>query len=282
MATSWRARALKAVLNSALEQSGASAREVARQLGISHTKVNRWLGKEGPAPNAEDTAAFLARIEVTGPERDRILSIARAADSDLIVSGPPGINPQLATVLECERFATRIFEFNLVWWPGLLQCSDYARAVISQDDTASANEVETRVLIRNARRDILTRRLSPVRFDAVISPVAINGGFVGDDVRAAQLEHVQELTKHDNVTVQLATIGDTWTPSAPFIVYEFDDDMPTTVYLEGSWSSTFIVDQDVVRNYQAAAETLRRVAMSPTATAGLIADAIPRSSLETT
>jgi AcrR family transcriptional regulator len=282
MATSWRARALKAVLNTALEQSGMSAREVARQLGISHTKVNRWLGDDGPAPNGEDTAAFLARLEVTGPERDRILAIARTADTDLIVSGPPGINPHLATVLECERFATKIFEFNLVWWPGLLQCSDYARMVISRDGSATQTEIETRVLVRNARRDLLTRRRNPVQFDAVISPAAVRGGFVGADVRAAQLEHARDLAKLDNVTVQVARVGDDWTPSAPFIVYEFGDDMPTTVYLEGSWSSTFIVDADVVRNYQAAAETLRREAMSPEDTAELIADAIPNGSLETT
>lgn len=281
MATSWRARALKAVLNAALEQSGVSAREVARQLGISHMKVNRWLGPDTAAPNAEDTASLLARIGVTGPERDRILTIARAADSDLLVAGPPGINPQLASVLECERFATAIFEFNPVWWPGLLQCGDYARAVISRDGTATQNEIETRVLIRNARRDILTRKRSPATFNAVVGLASVAGTFGGPEVRAAQLAHVADLANLDNVTVQIARVGDDWTPSAPFIIYEFDD-MPTTVYLEGHRSSAFLVEPEVVNDYQDAAETLRREAMSPTATAGLIADAIPNGSLETT
>jgi hypothetical protein len=283
MATiSWRARSLKAALRGALEQTGLSGREIARRLEVSPMRVQRWLDETQPAPTAEDVADFLtAAHEVDDDLRGRILKIAHtdADDVDWLVSGPPGINPQLASVLEWERYAIRIFEFQLVWWPGLLQGSEYARKVISRDTTATQQEIEARVLIRNARRDILTRKTRPVVFDAVITLAAVHGTFTGAEVRAAQLAHVREIAALDNVTVQIARVGDDWTPSAPFIIYEFAD-MPTTVYLEGYRSSAFIVEPDVVAAYQAAAETLRREAMSPTATAGLIAEAIP--TMETT
>lgn len=244
-------------------------------------RVQRWLDEHEPAPDAENTADLLRAIELDDAERDRILRIAHGTDTDLLVSGPPGINPQLASVLECERFATRIFEFQLAWWPGLLQCSAYARALISRDGTASPQEIESRVMIRNARRDILTRKTDPVVFDAVVGTPAIAGEFGGPAVMAAQLEHVRDVANLDTVTVQAARIGTDWTPGGPFIIYEFDD-MPTTVYLEHSLTSAFLVERDVVDAYKDTADLLRREAMSPTATAGLIADAIPNSSLETT
>lgn len=244
-------------------------------------RVQRWLDEDEPAPDPDNTADLLRAINLDETERERILRMARAADTDLLVSGPPGINPQLASVLECERFATRIFEFQLVWWPGLLQDSAYARAVISRDGSATPEEIESRVMIRNARRDAITRTTKPVVFGAVVASNVARGRFAGDEVRATQLTHVRKMAELDNVTIQITNVGDVWTPNAPFIIYEFDD-MPTTVYLEGYRSSAFIVDADVVADYQAAAETLRREAMSPEETAELIADVIPNGRLETT
>lgn len=284
MATiSWRARSLKAALRSALEDSGMSRRSVAERLNISHTKVNRWLSDDWPAPNEADTASLLVCVGVTGAQRDRVLSIARAADADWMVSGPPGINPQLAGVLECERDAVRIFEWQPLVWPGLLQSSDYARAVIARSGDLSDAEIAARVMMRLARRDALTRA-RPVDFTAVVGMPAVTGRIGGLEVMADQLSHVRDVTARDNVTIQVLDLGGDWTPGHPgaFILYEFGDDMPPTVYLEHYRSGAFLVDEADVAAYKDAAETLRREAMSPTATAGLIADAIPRSSLETT
>lgn len=283
MATiSWRARALKAALRSALEQSGMSAREVARQLNISHMKVNRWLGDSDPAPSAEDTASFLARINITGEERERLLYMARATDADWMGLGPSGINPQLASVLECERYAIRITEYQPLIWPGLLQSSEYARAVFARDSHLTPPEIEMRVMMRIARRDVLTRR-KPVQFTALVGLPAVHGKIGGSEVMAAQLSHVQGITRQDNVAIQLVDLNTDWSPAhaGGFILYEFED-LPATVYLEHFRSWVMLVDESDVADYKTAVETIRREAMSPEQSAGLIADAIPRSNKETT
>ncbi|MGB3443972.1 MAG: helix-turn-helix transcriptional regulator [Actinophytocola sp.] len=283
MATiSWRARSLKAALRSALEDSGMSRREVATQLNVSHTKVIRWMSDDWPAPSEADTASVLVCINVTGDERDRVLSIARAADADWMVSGPPGINPQLASVLEVERYAVRIFEWGPLVWPGLLQSSDYARAVIARSGDLTDIEAEARVMMRIARRDALTRA-KPVELTAVVGLPAVQGKIGGATVMADQLSHVGTVIGLDNITIQVLDLSGDWTPGHPgaFILYEFAD-MPPAVYLEHYRSGAFLVDEADVAAYQGAAETLRREAMSPPATARLIADAIPNSSLETT
>ncbi len=260
-----------------------SRRSVAERLNVSHTKVNRWLSDDWPAPNEADTASLLVCVGVTGAQRDRVLSIARAADADWMVSGPPGINPQLAGVLECERDAVRIFEWQPLVWPGLLQSSDYARAVIARSGDLSDAEVAARVMMRLARRDALTRA-RPVQFTAVVGMPAVTGRIGGPAVMADQLSHVRDVTARDNVTIQVMDLGGDWTPGHPgaFILYEFADDMPPTVYLEHYRSGAFLVDEADVAAYKAAAETIRRAAMSPDESAGLIADAIPSTTMETT
>ncbi len=284
MATiSWRARSLKAALRSALERSGVSQREVARRLGHSNVmKVNRWLDEDESPPSAEDTASFLAHINVTGAERDRILSIARSADPDWIVSGPTGINPQLASVMECERYARRITECAPLVFPGLLQASDYARSIISRGSPhLSAQDVDNLVMIRTSRRDALTR-VEPPDFTAFVGIPAIRGGIGGPKVMANQLALVQQLAGRGNVTIQAFDTAGDWSPAlaGPFILYEFDGDLPAAVYLEHHRSGALVVDEADVADYKNAAETIRREAMSPELTVGLIADAIP--TLETT
>lgn len=279
---SWRARSLKAVLRDALKDAGITAREAARRLGISHTTVNRWLSDADPAPSPEDVSRLLAVLEVVGDGRDRIVSMARATDADWLVSGPPGINPQLASVLACERDARRITECAPSVFPGLLQTSDYARSIIARGgEGLTDQELETRVMMRVARRDALTRR-RPVELHAIVGLAAIHGGIGGPEVMAAQLEHVADMTRRDNVTVQAIDMTREWTPAHPgaFILYEFDD-MPPTVYLEHLSSGAFLVERADVEAYKTAAETLRREAMSPEETAELIASVIP-TSMETT
>lgn len=284
MATNtWRVRSLKAVLRDALKRSDMSAREVARRLDVSHTKVNRWLDDDTGAPTAEDVSAVLAVIGLTGDERDRILSMARATASDWLVSGPPGINPQLASVMECERDALRITEWAPLVIPGLLQTGEYAQHIISRGSAAlSDQEIETRVMMRIARRDALTRR-RPVELCALIGIPAIRGGIGGGDVMADQMAHLAAFAKRDNVVIQVCDLAGEWHAgfAGAFILYEFDD-MPATVYLEHHRSGAFLVDEADVADYKTAAAEIRRVAMSPDETAGLIASVIPSSSMETT
>lgn len=280
---SWRIRSLKAVLREALKSSGVSAREAGRRLDVSHMRVSRWLDDDEPAPTAADVARFLTAIVVVGEEYDRIVAMAEATGDDWLVSGPPGINPQLAAVLACERDAIRITECAPSVFPGLLQIRDYARSIIATGGSGlAAQEVETRVMMRIARGDAVTRRTKPVKFDVLIGLQAIHANVGGPQIMADQLAHVADLGQRDNITIQAVDMSGDWTPAhaGAFVIYEFDG-MPTAVYLEHYRSGALVVEEDDVAAYQTAAETLRRVAMSPDDTARLIASVIP-DSMETT
>jgi hypothetical protein len=278
-----RARQLAAVLRDARDHVAVSNREIARRLGVSHTGVNSWLSESDPKPpKSEDVASILTVLDVTGEERDRILQLARSDDADWLASGPPGMNPQLASVMDCERDATTITVWAPLVVPGLLQTSDYARTVISRGSpNLTAHELDSMVMVRNARRDILVRR-SPVMLQAFIGLPALHGGIGGSEVMVDQLEHVLEMGKRDNVTVQALDLSGDWYPAhaGQFVIYE-SAGLPPTVYLEHHRSGAFLDSESDVAAYQTAAEQIRREAMSPDETAGLIADVITRA-LETT
>lgn len=273
---SWRARSLKAVLRDTLKRAKVSGREASKRLGVSPMRVSRWLDNNEPAPSAADVSRLLTAIEVTGQEYDRIVAMAESTGNDWLVSGPSGINPQLASVIECERDARRITDCAPNVMPGLLQIRGYAQAVIARSEALTDYELETRVLMRIGRAEAVTRRRDPVEFIGLVGMPAIRGGIGGPKVMADQLAHVAEMGQLDNVTIQAVDLAGPWNAAhaGAFVIYEFDD-LPTTVYLEHQFSGAFLVEAADVAAYQASAEALRREAMSPEETAELIASVIP-------
>ena len=277
---SWRARSLKQVLRDTLKSADVSGREAAKRLGVPPMRVSRWLDDKEPAPSAANVAHLLEKIGVTGDELRRIVQLAQDTGDDWLVSGPPGINPQLAAVLACERDAVRITECAPTAIPGLLQIRDYARGIIATTGL-DRHEIETRVTWRIARGDSLTRRTDPVDFTAFIGLPAIHATIGGQRVMDDQLEHVAVLSRrHSNITIQAVDMSKGWTPmhAGAFVIYEFDG-MPTAVYLEHYRSGALVVEEDDVAAYQAAAEDIRRVAMSPADTLGLIANVTSRTEI---
>ncbi|MGH3627609.1 MAG: helix-turn-helix domain-containing protein [Sciscionella sp.] len=274
-----RARALAAALRTAREATKISVRAVAKTLDISHSVVSYWeTGKR--VPSSEDTASFLTAIGVTGEQRERILEIARrAGEEDWLTAGIPGVSQQLAGVMECERTATAITEWSPLIVPGMLQTSDYARAIIGAGDMPGG-QVEAKVALRMSRRDVLTRR-EPSDLVALISEAALHQ-IVGDhSVMADQLRHLAKTSETPTVTLQVLPDQPDWHPGlmGPFLLYEFADS-PAIVHLEHHRSGVFLYGADDVDAYKTAAETIRRAAMSPARTAELIAEVADK--METT
>jgi transcriptional regulator with XRE-family HTH domain len=276
----WRARALKAVLREALKSTGVSAREAARRLHVSHTWVNDQLAADKPAPSAADVSRILTAIDIPVAQYNRIVAMAESAGSDWMIGGTPGINPQLAAVLACEQDPAliRITECAPTVFPGLLQTREYAHRIITRNPADLAEfEIQTRVMLRIARAEAITRKRAPIEFHALIGLPAIRGGIGGPQVMADQLEHVLGMAQRDNITVQAVDLAGefTFAHAGAWILYEFDD-LPAAVYFENVSSSAVLVEEDDVAAHKSAAEALRREAMSPTETLELIASVIPR------
>jgi transcriptional regulator with XRE-family HTH domain len=251
-----------------------SQRAMAQKLGVAHTTVQRWENGDGEV-SVEDVAAYLAVLGVTGRQAEQILELARdRAETDWLVSGPPGISTQLAGVMECERTAQIVTMYQPLTVPGLLQTSRYARAILSQNKKLSSAEIDTQVTFRMGRRDMITRS-EPVQLLALLGEPAIRGGIGGPAVMADQLRHLLDVGKRENVTIRVVSLAGEWNPghAGQFVLYESTIE-PKIAYFEHHRTGAFVVDEGDVEAMQAAADEICRVAMSPKDSMELIADAL--------
>lgn len=126
--------------------------------------------------------------------------------------------------------------------------------------------------LRVSRRDVFSRR-EPAQLTAVIGKSAIYQQVGGPEIMADQLRNIVKTGELSTVTVQVLAEQDDWHPGllGPFLLYEFPE-APTIVHLEHHRSSVFLYDDGDVDAYQNAADIVRRMAMSPTASAKLIAE----------
>lgn len=268
-----RIKALAAALRAAREAADLGQRELARQLDIRHATLSNWENAKR-VPRPEDVASVLTAIGVNGQERERIIELARHAhEPNWLTAGIPGASQQLAGAMECETTATTITEWEPWTVPGLLQTSDYARAIIASGEM-SRTEVETLVHVRMGRRDVLTRE-QPVELVALIGQAAIVDYVGSAEVMAGQLRHLQKMARLDTVSIQVVPSGVGWHPGrmGPFVLFDFAD-TPSIVHLEHHRSGVFLSNVKDVEAYKTAVRTLRRVAMSPEDSAELIAEAI--------
>lgn len=270
---------LLGLLIQARESLGVSGNQLAKRLGLAQSTISRWEAGR-PVPSLADVRKIVDALELAGEERDRILALAESAGEDTwLTTGTPGISEQLAGVMDAERDARRITEYNPLVMPGLLQTGDYARAVISDPQLSRADR-DMRVMVRMGRRDAILRRDNPVELLALIGEPAIRGRLGGAAVMLDQLRKLIDHAQLPTVTVQVVSVGtERWHPGylSGFYLYEFAAPLPAMVYLEHYTFGEFLVDvppDTHVQRYLAAETWLREVAYSPEDSLALIAEQI--------
>lgn len=271
-----RARALGAEIRHAREAAGVGFRDLARRLDISHTVLSHWESGRRP-PSAEDVAGLLGILNVTGEERDQLLQLARDASDPNWVT--PGLDKQLAALIEYERTATIITEVNPLLIPGLLQTRDYAHSIM-QADQFDLGDATHRAIVRTGRRDVLDRQ-DPPEFRALIGEHALRYPACAAPLMAVQMRSLLKWGQLDNINIQIVPMATGWTPmhSGAFVLMQFEKAKPV-IHLEHYRSSVTLTDGGDGKDYQAAADMVRRAAMSTDDSAALIADVAQRLEAE--
>lgn len=266
-----RTRALAVALRGARESAGVGQRELAKRLGTPQPLLSYWE-RGHRVPKVEDVATVLGAIGVSGERREHILKLARdAAEPNWLASGIPGLSAAVATLVDCERTATAATQSTVAMIPGLLQTSDYARAVF-EGGGLTAQQVETGLMARLARRDALTRRDS-MQYTAFIGEAALRDNIGGAVVMADQLQYLGQIAERDNVTLRVMRSGIGWHPGlvGNFLIYEFLD-TPSVVYLEHLRAGAFLYEDDEVQYLYAAAEQLDELAVGASDSTTMIAE----------
>lgn len=233
----------------------------------SHAKISRLeLGQV--SFKERDVADLLTLYGVTDEaERAPLLELARQANapgwwhkySDLL----PG---WFEVYIGLEGAASVIRTYENQFIPGLLQTPEYARAVIKlAHETTPDAELDRRVALRTRRQERLAGNRA-LKLWAVIDEAVVRRALGGREVMRRQIEHLLEMVKRSNVTVQVIPFerGGHAAAGGPFSILRFPErDLPDVVYLEQLTSALYLDKPAESENYMQVMDRLSVQADSP-------------------
>ena len=245
-----RSRELGDGLRRAIEQAGLNGEHAAHVLGWSPSRVSRLLsGKR--SPTEVDVAAILGMCRVKGKERDRLLALCQEQNTPgWLQQHGSRLPKQLVTLIDHENQAVTYSDIQPMLVPGLLQTSDYARAVISRIATVPPGEVDDRVAARLARQSLFSQE-RPARFTFYVHESVLRTPVGGSAVMSEQLHHLLRMAVRPYITLRVipVALGAHAASAGPFIYMEFAEFRPV-VYMESETSSLFLEKKEETAAYQ--------------------------------
>jgi transcriptional regulator with XRE-family HTH domain len=246
-------------------RSGLTTGEAGARLGISQSKISRIENANFGLKETE-VAAMLGLYHVPAERRDKILELVRkAAEPGWWQAYGKRLSEQWQTLIEFESITTGIATFQAMFIPGLLQTSDYARAVIrdSCERDLSDSELGTMCAARTGRQAILTRPDAPT-LHAIIYEPALRIPVGEPGVMKRQLDYLVEAAARPNVTVQVVPLAAGPHPGieGAFMTIDFAGE-PALVYLENRVSCIFLEEESHIEAYRLVWERILSVTLSP-------------------
>jgi len=256
------------------EAKGISREEAGHLIRGSESKISRMeLGRV--SFKERDVADLLTLYGVEDEE-------ARASVMELVLkANEPGwwhrYNDLLPSWFQAyvglEEAASRIRTYEVQFIPGLLQTKEYARAVITAGAAGlSSHEISRRVDLRMERQRVLEREGGPF-FWAVIDEAALRRPIGGVDVMRSQLEHLLEVMRQPNITIQVMpfAFGGHSAEGGAFSILRFQDpELPDVVYVEQLASALYLDKREDVDRYSEVMERLCAVSTTPEETVEIL------------
>jgi transcriptional regulator with XRE-family HTH domain len=259
-------RRLRGELRKLRETVRFTQKQVAERLEWSVSKIIR-IENGTSKVGVTDLKALLQLYGVTSADEvDPLLDEARASRRSVWWTPyRPYIDPHLYAFIGYEASAVKIFQYQALAMPGLVQTRDYTRALVSgvEDDDV---EIERGVEIRAKRQDIVAAGGPELHF---IIDEAVLLRYVGDpEIMIGQWEAILEKAKLPNVTVRVLPLG----PRAKkahrgmrgsFSLLELPGDDGRVLVLEEPLRDVMIRDgEQDIENYVKAFGVLQELAMS--------------------
>jgi len=249
--------------------------QASAKLGRSKGNLSKIeTGKSSLRPR--DLYAFFNGYDISDPETQRyLLDLAsRSLGPGYDTTYADIVRPTFADYLSLESTAKRIGIWGEVV-PGLFQCESYAFKVVEASHAwPMPEQVDKFVQLRLDRQAVLTRSDDPPpTVWAVIGERALRQRVGSSETMCEQLDHLLKVGKLPNVSIQVMpfSAGPHLGDNGGFTTMDFVDE-PSVVTVETLTSALYLEDPEVYREYEAAGEQLRKMALSPRGTASLIRD----------
>lgn len=265
-----RARAVGNALREARLDSEIGLREFARDVGRDPSLLSRWeTGDRIPSP--VEVAHILGKLGVTGERYEEIIELASGTDdARWFATTLPEQRAQLAALLDFERTASVLTDVSPLLIPGLLQTSDYARAIMI-DGGLSPDEANMRVAIRMGRREAFARHESP-RLVALVGEAVLRQLVGTAEIMAEQLDFLLEMADRPDVDLRVVPFDSGWYPGLSGAAFLIDSDtQPPVLHVELPVSGLFLHGRDELQKYRTMVDTVMARAMSPDDSVAVVA-----------
>jgi transcriptional regulator with XRE-family HTH domain len=257
------------------EKSGLSMEEVAERSLCGVGTIHRMENGQTAVPLRVKTL-----LELYGAPPEVVTEMVRLAkDKDqngMVRRYRDLISKTMAEYLDLESDASDLSVFQSDMVNGLMTIEDYARAIISVFAQAPGpDEVERLVELRTARQARLTAA-DPMQLAAVLGEATLYTQIGGPAVLKAQLEHLLELGKLPNVTIQILpfTAGAHPALGTNYHVLGFpDQEDPDVVFTEHLGGFSILEESEDVRPFKLAWHRVVGEALSPRESRKLISRA---------
>jgi transcriptional regulator with XRE-family HTH domain len=266
-----RTRRLGMILRRLRLKSGLTGGQVAKRVGLAASTISRAeSGKRGIT--REDLASVLTVFGVERPLRNAVLKLhAESHMPDLLDRDDLRVHQDLGTWIGFEQDATKIYNYEPLLIPGLLQTFPYARAVIEGFGIPLEEaEIANRVAARIARQSLLRRPNRP-ELEIVLHEAALHQQVGGTAVMREQLGYLVEAAYRTWIDIRIipSDAGAHAGMYGPFVIMEYPA-LPSIVHLENMVASLYLEEPGDVATYKVAFDSLLAVAHPPERSAELI------------
>lgn len=260
------------------ENAGITRGEAAYALRGSESKISRLeLGRVGFKVRDVEDLLSLYKLD-DDDERARLISLAKQANHPGWWQRYDDITPNwFHSYLGLEMAAELIRTYEVQFVPGLLQTPDYARAVIRlgrTDRPLPSAELDRLVALRESRQEIL-QGTRPARLWAIVDEAVLHRPIGGRAVLRAQLEHLAEVSRLPNVTLQILPFesgGYTATGGAFSLLRFTDPDLPDVIYIEHLTSAVYLDKLEDLDEYVITMDSLSIAASTPRKTQEILTE----------
>jgi hypothetical protein len=222
---------------------------------------------------------LLAIYEVHGDERRRLLRLADRQDDpgrwelDSPIDDAPN---QKGTFRRLESEAISLVDAQTTLMPGLVQTSDYTRAVMKGAGVLP-ELIEQRIEKRMSRKSILIRDVPP-KFEMIMDEAALRRVIGGRAVMARQLRTLLEVAERPNVRMWVLPFERSGDAAFhhPFYLMTFERGK-SVVFLESKCSRVFLESDEKIDFFRRHAAKVANAALNPAASMEFVASAVSRN-----
>ena len=252
----------RAELKRLRQRAGSTQADVAEQTNYALATVSAY--ETGTRIPSADFAERADRVFGTDGDLARLQQLVERVS----------VRPWFRDRVDVERKAREIHEYESYQVPGLLQTSDYARAIVSSVRPVLPDDaIERAVALRMTRQQILEPdedtpldQDNALRMWAIIDESALNRVVGGPEIMRAQREHLLIMAQRPNVTIQIIpdAEGATCAFGRAFAVLVSRSSNSSVVYFEDVGTARYISDRDEVSRYALIFDYLRSYALNDT------------------